>query len=62
MEDSGEGVIDDSGNVVFAVKYSALAFRPDDNEVMDGVVKEIMHVNTFFFHMAKIDFSYLEWL
>ena len=46
MEDSGEGVIEDSGNIVFAVKYSAYVFRPDDNEVMDGAVKEIMHVNT----------------
>jgi len=40
-------VIDDGGNVVFAVKYSALAFKPDENEVMDGVVKEIMNVDKF---------------
>lgn len=47
VEDSGEGVIDDNGNVVFLVKYSALAFKPLENEVIDGVVKEIMNVIVF---------------
>lgn len=50
VEDSGEGVIDDNGNIVFCVKYSALTFKPVENEVMDGVVKEIMNVNQFFIY------------
>ena len=60
VEDSGEGVIDDGGNVVFAVKYSALTFKPVENEVMDGVVKEIMNVNKFF--NIKGLYSLKEWL
>jgi DNA-directed RNA polymerase subunit E'/Rpb7 len=34
-------MITDSGDVIFHVKFSALTFKPIDQEVLDGTVSQI---------------------
>ncbi len=40
----GEGLIDDEGNAIFSIKYSALYFNLFDGEVADGIVTDINEV------------------
>lgn len=37
-----DGLIDDEGNAIFNIRYSALYFNLFVNEVLDGIVTEIL--------------------
>lgn len=41
IDSIGEGVINDEGDAEFNVKYSAVTFKPLNQEVMDGNVTQV---------------------
>ena len=46
LDSKGDGVINDQGDVVCIVKFSAVTFKPLVNEVVDAVVSDVEKVNT----------------
>ena len=47
LDSKGDGTINDYGDVVCIVKFSAVTFKPLVNEVVDAVVTDVEKVTSF---------------